>query len=84
MSNEDNIPNRLLNHFDTPKEDESKTSDIFTQVVISVLIDMPESDFKWDEKRQVYVCMVAGKELELRKTSYRGLQYLKKKKKGYL
>jgi len=85
MANNENIPARLLNHFnDTDGRKTGNDNDLFSQVMLSILIDMPESAFRWDEKRQLYLCTVAGKEVTLRKTSYRGLQYLRKVKNGYV
>ncbi len=81
MDYNDNIPSRLLNHFSTPAERKKPAdNEAFTDAVISLLIDMPESEFRWDEQKQVYICTVAGMELKLRESSYRGLKYLKKVK----
>ena len=83
MSNEDNIPGRLLNHFSTPSDNRTRMdSEALNSLLLSLLIDMPESAFKWNEQKQVYEVRVAGYDIKLRKSSYNGLKYMRKLKNG--
>ncbi len=80
MYNDDNIPSRLLNGFNSPSQRTAST-EAMEDALLSMLIDMPESTFRWDEWKQVYVCRVAGRDIELRKSSYEGLKHMRELKK---
>jgi hypothetical protein len=80
MYNDDNIPSRLLNGFNAPSQ-RTISTEAMEDALLSTLIDMPENAFVWNELKQVYVCRVAGRDIELRKSSYEGLKYMRELKK---
>lgn len=80
MYNDDNIPSRLFNGFNTQSQRTINT-DAMEDALLSTLIDMPENAFQWNEMKQVHVCRVAGRDIELRKSSYEGLKYMRELQK---
>ena len=83
MQNNENIPSKLLNGFGTKTEQPRIDIDAMNEALLITLIDTPESAFVWDEMKQVYIVRVAGRDIELRKSSYEGLKYMRELQKDY-
>ena len=83
MANDENIPAMLLNGFGTKTEQHRIDIDAMNEALLITLIDTPESAFVWNELKQVYVVRVAGRDIELRKSSYEGLKYMRDLQKYY-
>ena len=84
MANDENIPAMLLNGFNpTPdtRSDEQRRQDILNEAMVAVLVELPESAFTFDIKKQVYVCKVGEYTVELRRSSYEGLKYMRSLKR---
>ena len=86
MDYNDNIPSRLLNHFNdskTSKTDSRQTSaQILDEAFTVSLADLSDREFVWDGESRRYRCTLYGYEVEVPRRLYRRSRRMRKRLYG--